>query len=1115
MKILEVNDNDIYGKIFNGYQIMEELNKDKSYSIKQMVINKLSTNPNVVTMFPTFDSINEDFYLHKLEHNIMSTHSLLSTSTLMLKNNKYYKNSDLVHFHQVHNCRFSLPTFFNMAKTKPTVVSFHDPWFMTGRCVHTLDCNKWENGCYNCNDLDTIFDLPYDNCSELWKIKSELANTDIDIIVHSKFMYDMAKKNPYTKNLRIHEIPLGVDMSKYEFKLSKEEAKKKLNIFPSDIVIFFREQQELKGTNYIVDALKKIENKSNITILTCSQTGLLKELENDYNIIELGIINEEDVLLCYNASDLFLMPSLSESFGMMAVEAMASGIPTIVFNNSALPYTTGAPDVGILVNNLDSNDLYEKINYYINNPEERITRGILSKKFVSEKYNYNEFFNKVSQVYESAYEKQKYKLKNRSLKNDKINYEDKNVKKLIYKLKTIYEKISKEKEIPVFLDKPCLADNKIIYSNPDVINLIEMFNKHMYLASKKNLLEFNYDYCNENNTDDDMNINNEFPKVSIIMPVYNGEHYVSLAIDSALRQTYKNIEIIVVNDGSTDNTEKVCKSFGDKIKYISKENGGVSTALNLGIKNMTGEYFSWLSHDDLYYPEKIEVEINYLKKHKLIGTNSILYSNFSLFDEYGKLLSNIVFDSNVLNKDSAFSLLKGGIDGLTLLIPKKAFEEVGLFDENLRCIQDYQLWFDMYKKGYKFIHIPNILAATRIHSKSVTNTSPKVVTEGNSFWIDAIKYFSDSQKIDLYGSVYNYYFDLYNFFNYGPYDKTIEYCKEKFEEIEKQNSEKLNSNKVSIIIPFHNNIPSVIKSVNSALNQTYKNIEIIIVNNASTDDMSSLKDIINNNENTVKYISLDKKGSISTAWNEGIKNSTGDYIAFLEQNNIFDCKKIENQLTKMVSSGDVISHTSYYNNYDHKPSYVNSGYQYGYILHSIINECYINLSTVMIYRPYLLDNNIMFKQDVPSAEDVCLYFEILKNNRILGIQEPLTIINNKLDSEKEIQKYNSIISYIFSNNYFDNFLDEKAKLLNQASSIISNEFNYNNSEEHNYELQRYEYMQSKEFIITSKFRKIIKKILFKKSTPVYSLNLYTLQNGRLNTLYRTLRKIYKKIRKRG
>ena len=101
------------------------------------------------------------------------------------------------------------------------------------------------------------------------------------------------------------------------------------------------------------------------------------------------------------------------------------------------------------------------------------------------------------------------------------------------------------------------------------------------------------------------------PLVSIIIPVYNGGNYLSEAIDSALNQTYENIEIIVVNDGSQDDlkTEQIALSYGERITYVSKENGGSSSALNVGIRTMKGEYFSWLSHDDLYLPEKIEKQV--------------------------------------------------------------------------------------------------------------------------------------------------------------------------------------------------------------------------------------------------------------------------------------------------------------------------------------------------------------------------------------------------------------------------------------------------------------------------------------------------------------------------
>ena len=92
----------------------------------------------------------------------------------------------------------------------------------------------------------------------------------------------------------------------------------------------------------------------------------------------------------------------------------------------------------------------------------------------------------------------------------------------------------------------------------------------------------------------------EVPMVSIVIPVYNGSNYLSEAIDSALNQTYPNCEVIVVNDGSEDEgkTENIALSYGSKIRYFAKKNGGAATALNLGIAEMKGEYFSWLSHDE-------------------------------------------------------------------------------------------------------------------------------------------------------------------------------------------------------------------------------------------------------------------------------------------------------------------------------------------------------------------------------------------------------------------------------------------------------------------------------------------------------------------------------------
>lgn len=219
------------------------------------------------------------------------------------------------------------------------------------------------------------------------------------------------------------------------------------------------------------------------------------------------------------------------------------------------------------------------------------------------------------------------------------------------------------------------------------------------------------------------------PKVSIVIPVYNGSDYLSSAIDSALSQTYKNTEIIVVNDGSNDNgeTDRIAKSYGDLIKYVYKSNGGVASALNMGLDMMSGEYFSWLSHDDIYYPFKIQRQVEYLKS---IGRDDvILFSNWEHIDADSKYLGNRIIEKHKIGK-SIYVVMNCVINGCTLLIPKRCFDDVGTFDETLPTTQDYDLWFKMARK-YEFAHMPDILVKYRIHPNQDSYRHPNHVKEQN------------------------------------------------------------------------------------------------------------------------------------------------------------------------------------------------------------------------------------------------------------------------------------------------------------------------------------------------------------------------------------------------
>lgn len=223
------------------------------------------------------------------------------------------------------------------------------------------------------------------------------------------------------------------------------------------------------------------------------------------------------------------------------------------------------------------------------------------------------------------------------------------------------------------------------------------------------------------------------PLVSIIIPVYNGENYMREAIDSALAQTYKNIEVIVINDGSNDGgkTDEIAVSYGEKIRYFKKENGGVSSALNLGIEKMQGEYFSWLSHDDAYTSDKIQKSVEALKnctdKNVLVYCRSVHIDKNSVPLKSKK--NNTEGESKFISWEEGLRELfeVGAYGGCNFLIPKSAFDISGGFNEDLRFIQDVVMWNKMFFNKFSVLKIPDVCVMSRIHSNQLTQTGQSLL----------------------------------------------------------------------------------------------------------------------------------------------------------------------------------------------------------------------------------------------------------------------------------------------------------------------------------------------------------------------------------------------------
>lgn len=227
------------------------------------------------------------------------------------------------------------------------------------------------------------------------------------------------------------------------------------------------------------------------------------------------------------------------------------------------------------------------------------------------------------------------------------------------------------------------------------------------------------------------------PKISIVIPAYNASNYLAEAIDSALAQTYPNVEILVVNDGSRDGgaTEQVALSYGNKIRYFCKENGGSSSAINMGIANMTGEWFSWLSHDDLYVPEKLEKQVAYI--NGLGGDREtlpkhIFFTASDLIDGFGNTIRKTSREQAMDRAKKIQKMPHNGyliaeptvytFHGCSCLVHRDAFVDVGYFDEKLRLLNDVDLWYRLYAAGYQVHYIPEVLVKGRVHRAQVSKS---------------------------------------------------------------------------------------------------------------------------------------------------------------------------------------------------------------------------------------------------------------------------------------------------------------------------------------------------------------------------------------------------------
>ncbi|MBB3900226.1 glycosyltransferase family 2 protein [Roseococcus suduntuyensis] len=471
------------------------------------------------------------------------------------------------------------------------------------------------------------------------------------------------------------------------------------------------------------------------------------------------------------------------------------------------------------------------------------------------------------------------------------------------------------------------------------------------------------------------------PRVSIIIPVYNGTNYMRAAINSALAQDYANTEVIVVNDGSRDEgaTEAVALSYGERIRYIAKPNGGVASALNAGIAAMTGDVFCWLSHDDTHLPHKTSRQVAIWQAAGC--PDEVYFSDYRLIDAAGTHITDVRLDHAMLEAKPLYALLRGSIHGCSIFVPRRLFERVGVFDKGLPTTQDYDLWHRMIR-GHRFRHIPEVLIESRWHDEQGSKKIDHVV-EATAMWTRFVEGLTEAEMTVLEGSPFLFLSRMARFMA----DNKLPDAGRRFEAMAE---EVVARTLVSVVIPCFNAPDMTVSAILSAAEQTHPHVEVIVVDDGSTEDMAPVEAAVAALGPRGRFLRQPNAGP-AAARNAGWAVAQGRYVAFLDADDLFLPEKITRQLRFMEVEGLALSHTSYMRFDLPSGSFTRMDSGVGNRFPAIIGSCGIATPTVMLRRA-LREDGFVFPDTLRVGEDVLLWLRVGSRHPLAGLDEALTVV---------------------------------------------------------------------------------------------------------------------------
>lgn len=391
--------------------------------------------------------------------------------------------------------------------------------------------------------------------------------------------------------------------------------------------------------------------------------------------------------------------------------------------------------------------------------------------------------------------------------------------------------------------------------------------------------------------------------ISIVIPIYNAEKYLEECLNSIKNQTYKNFEVIMVNDGSKDDSETICMNFlrsDSRFRYLKKENGGVSSARNVGLDNVEGDYITFIDADDWVDENHLEILIDGIIKNncevaissymQFINTRETylinIYSNQEKYLlNYGKMNREKFLTElpKLISINNSFNC------AVSKLFSRRLVEDIR-FDSNIIYAEDLDFYFKLYLKVNNVIFINAETYIYRQHDESTTSGFSQIHAEQE---LSVFKKMYETALILGIPTV-NYVRKLQTLINFrNDFLENKELLAEYKQFLSDAREIQTYPQKlISIIVPIYNVYPYLQLCLESIESQTYPHFEVLLINDGSRDDSKDICQEFINKDKRFRYFEQENLG-ISVARNTGILNSNGEFMTFIEGDDFVDPNYLE------------------------------------------------------------------------------------------------------------------------------------------------------------------------------------------------------------------------------